>query len=40
MLWKTFLHLNPETPDTQTYVCVPGGYSMLMWKRFALRNFK
>ena len=27
-----------QPPDTQTYVCLSGGYSMLIFKSFALRN--
>ena len=26
-------------PDTQIYVCISGGYRMLMFKSFAFRNF-
>ena len=35
-------HLNIkklETPDMRTYMFVSAGYSMLMFKSFALRNF-
>ena len=44
LIWKLrngkLLDINMlEPPDTHTYECIPGGYSMLMFKSFTLRNF-